>query len=317
MTEKIPVAAVVGPTASGKTRLAVELAKALDGEVVSADSMQIYKEMDIGTAKPAVEEMDGVPHHLLDFLDPSCEFSVAQYVELARTAIEEIADRGKLPIVAGGTGLYVSSLLHNIAFSEVESAPELRASLQKLGEEKGNRYLWEQLQEVDPQLAAELHWNNVGRVIRALEVYRLTGVPMSEHKRLSRLQPSPYRCCVLGLNFRDRGELYRRIDKRVDLMLEQGLLEEIKRLLGRQSGKTARQAIGYKELIAYLEGECPLEQAVEKLKQDTRRYAKRQLTWFRREEMVHWLYAEDFENGEQLTLEAVRLVEEQLGCRKY
>lgn len=306
---RIPLAAVVGPTASGKTRLAVELALRTGGEVISADSMQIYKEMDVATAKPTKEEQKGVPHHLLDFLDASKTFSVAQYVDRARVCVQEIHSRGKLPILAGGTGLYVSSLLNHVQFSEEDSHPEVRAELEKRLQAEGGEALLEELRRFDPQSAERLHPNNGKRILRAIEIYRVTGINMTEHLKQSRLTPCPYRMGVIGLDYRNRQTLYDRINRRVDQMVEQGLLEEARRVLSSPHGMTARNAIGYKELVPWVNGESPLEEALEKLKQSTRRYAKRQLTWFRREEWVHWIYVDECSGLEEVLQKSLQYLE--------
>lgn len=298
--KKIPLIAVAGPTASGKTSLAVELCIRLGGEVVSADSMQIYRGMDIATAKPTTEEMRGVPHHLVDFLDIGSEFSVADYVAAAHEAIGDISNRGKLPVVCGGTGLYIDSLIENIRFEKTVSSTPLRAELKKLAEEKGGGHLLEMLRNIDPETASRLHENNLNRIIRALEVYKTTGETMSEQIKNSRSEESPYNACVLGLDYKDRQVLYERIGRRVDMMLEAGLLEEAERVISDPRLKTARQAIGHKELAPYFEGTAPLEECIENLKQATRRYAKRQLTWFRRNKSIHWLYPDEAESFEAL-----------------
>lgn len=292
--EKIPIIAVVGPTASGKTSLGIQIAKRFDGEVVSADSMQIYRGMNIATAKPDVSEQDGIVHHLIDFLDPSAAFSVADYTALAHAAIADIHVRGKLPILVGGTGLYVDSVLNDIVFTEIKTDPQLRESLHQFAKEQGNGALLERLRGVDPQSAARLHENNVGRIVRAIEVYELTGITMTEQQKRSREKPSRYRSLKFGLNYRDRSVLYDRIDRRVDLMMEQGLLEEAQSVLASPM-KTAVQAIGYKELQPYLEGKASLSVCIERLKQSTRRYAKRQLTWFLRDPQIAWLYPDEEE----------------------
>lgn len=309
----IPVVAVVGPTASGKSALAVELARLLNGEIVSADSKQIYRYMSVGTAVPTEEEMAGIPHHLLQFLNPDQNFSVAEYVELAQKAILEIHARKKLPVVAGGTGLYVSSLLDNITFFDTKSDPVLRQELEQTAAEKGNQYLLDLLNTFDPQLAQKLHPNNLGRIIRGIEAYRLTGIPMSEHQKASRQKESPYRCCIIGLNYRNRDLLYQRIDRRVEKMMENGLLEEIKELIRMGYSQTAAQAIGYKEFFGYLQGKSALEESVARVQQESRRYAKRQLTWFRRDERVNWLYIDDYEDYNSLVKQALALAENQLG----
>ena len=291
-TEKIPVLAVAGPTASGKTALAVALAKELDGEVVSADSMQVYGEMQIGTARPLEEEMEGVPHHMLGFLPPTESFSVADYVERAAACIREIHARGKLPIVAGGTGLYIRSLLRGIRFSQMPEDEALRRELEAQSEQDPVAR-WETLRELDPEAAAAIHPNNRKRVIRAVEVCRVTGVPFSVQSKQAAEGDSPYRYALVCLGFHDRQKLYDRINRRVDVMMEQGLLKEAEGFLKSHPGGTAVQAIGYKELAPYFRKECPLETAVENIRRETRRYAKRQLTWFRREEEAHWLYVDE------------------------
>lgn len=304
--------AVVGPTASGKTALSIDLALLFNGEIVSADSKQIYRHMTVGTAAPDEEEKRGVPHHLMQFLAPDALFSVAEYVDLAGKCIREINARGKLPVLTGGTGLYVSSLLDNITFFENKSDPALRKELEELAAEKGNEFVLEELRKVDPELAQTLHPNNLGRVIRGIEAYRLTGITMSEQQRLSRQNPSPYDCCVIGLNYRDRQKLYDRIDKRVHVMMEKGLLDEIRQLIAMGYSSTAAQAIGYKEFFDYLEGKGSLEEAIAKVQMESRRYAKRQLTWFRRDERVNWLYIDDYGDYNELKNAAVQLVKNRI-----
>ena len=312
MKEKIPMIAVVGPTASGKTALSIDLALQFDGEIVSADSKQIYRHMTVGTAAPDEKEKRGVPHHLMQFLAPDALFSVAEYVDLAGKCIREINARGKLPVLTGGTGLYVSSLLDNITFFENKSDPALRKELEELAAEKGNEFVLDELRKVDPELAQTLHPNNLGRVIRGIEAYRLTGITMSEQQRLSRQNPSPYDCCVIGLNYRDRQKLYDRIDKRVHVMMEKGLLDEIRQLIAMGYSSTAAQAIGYKEFFDYLEGKGSLEEAIAKVQMESRRYAKRQLTWFRRDERVNWLYIDDYGDYNELKSAAVQLVKNRI-----
>ena len=288
--------AVVGSTASGKTALSIALAKALDGEIISCDSMQVYRRMDIGTAKPTPEETDGVPHHLFDFIEPDTPFSCAEYVELAKRAAEDISARGKVPILCGGTGLYLDSLLRGGGFEETKVDPALRESLFVYAAEQGNHALHERLRAVDPESAEAIHENNVKRVVRALEIYESTGMTKTEADRRSREIDSPFDACVIGLRYEDREILYGRIDRRVDLMLEAGLLEETRRLMEEgvfERNSTAAQAIGYKELLGYLRGEQSLEGAVEDLKRATRRYAKRQITWFGAKEYVRWVSADD------------------------
>lgn len=290
--EKIPVLAVVGPTASGKTSLAIEIAKEYHGEVVSADSMQIYKEMQIATAKPTVDEMQGIPHHLLDFLAPDVSFSVAQYAALAHQTISEITARGHLPVMAGGTGLYVDAVLDDLIFAKIETDEQKRAELWAFVEAHGANALHERLREIDPESAARIHENNVGRIVRAVEVYELTGITMSEHQRNSRPKESRYRSLKIGINYKDRAVLYDRVNRRVDLMMEQGLLEEAVSVRNR-ARKTAVQAIGYKELEPYFLQQEPLDVCIERLKQETRRYAKRQITWFSRDPNILWVYPDE------------------------
>jgi tRNA dimethylallyltransferase len=252
------VIVIAGPTASGKTKLAVDLAKKINGEIISADSMQVYKYMDIGTAKPDKEEMSGIRHYLIDEIYPDEEFSVARFQELAMKYISQILSNGKVPIIAGGTGLYINSLLYNINFSETISDWALREQLEKEAEEKGNKFIHDKLAAIDPEAAARLHENDRKRVIRAIEVYTHTNMPISQHQQLSRLNPPPYNYIVFGLRM-DRERLYERINRRVDLMLENGLIDEVKKLreLGYDKGATAMQGLGYKEILSYLDGEIP------------------------------------------------------------
>ena len=290
--EKTKIICVVGATASGKTDLAVKLAKAVDGEIISADSMQVYKNMPIATAVATKEEQDGVPHHLVEFLDTDQTFSVADFVERAKVLIDEITARGRVPIVAGGTGLFVDSLVKNISFSQVGSNAEIRNELA----EKSNEELFEKLLELDPKSAENIHPNNRKRVIRALELC-MSGTSKTEQNENSMLIDSPYDALYIGIGYQDRQKLYDRINKRVDLMLEAGLENEARQMLGKQ-GLTARQAIGHKELQPYIDGNITLDEAVEGLKRETRRYAKRQLTWFRRNENINWLYADEMSRDE-------------------
>lgn len=295
-----PVIVIAGPTASGKTELAVRLAGRVNGEIISADSMQIYKHMDIGTAKPDAAEMCGIRHYLIDEVLPDTEFSVAKFRELALKYISEILCRGKQPVIAGGTGLYINSLIYNINFSETVIDQELRDRLKKEALEKGNRHLYEKLLEIDPEAASRIHENDIKRVIRAIEVHEHTGKPISLHRQLSRLEPPPYRYIIFGLRW-DREKLYKRIERRVDLMLEKGLLEEVRGLVekGYDKNTIAMQGLGYKEILAYFRGECTLDEAIYILKRDTRHYAKRQLTWFRRIEGIHWLDIDENTNMEE------------------
>lgn len=298
--EKINVIAVVGPTASGKTALGIELAKIYDGEIVSADSMQVYKGMDIATAKPAEEEMQGVPHHLIGFLDRNVSFSVADYIALAGEKIRDIKSRGKQPVIVGGTGLYISSLLENVCFPEIKRDSALRSSLEREAAEKGNGALFARLESCDPETAAELHPNNLVRVIRAIEVFELTGRKISEFKAESRKNETPYKTAFIGLGFSDRQKLYDRINRRVELMVEAGLENEARLVYETGGMKTAGSAIGYKELIPYFEGGCTFEESIDNIKRETRRYAKRQLTWFRRNAEINWLMLDEFDNKEKI-----------------
>lgn len=306
----IPLIVIVGPTASGKTTLAVEISKQRNGEVVSADSMQIYKYMDIATAKPTAQETAGIPHHLIDFLEPTESFSVVDYCEAAGACIREIRAKGKLPVVVGGTGLYIRSLIDNLSFPEAKADYALRKKLKTLAETAGGDFLLDELMKVDAQTARSLHPNNLSRIVRALEIYYTTGIPMSEHIAASRTHASPYEPCIIGLDYRDRKVLYARIDRRVDEMVNNGLLEEARAFISRYTEGTAAQAIGYKELIPYFNGEVTFEQAIEKLKQETRRYSKRQRTWFRKEEGVHWVYADEYTCSGDLVSCVVRIIDE-------
>lgn len=294
ITDKIPVVAVVGPTASGKTAMAVELALRTDAEIVSADSMQIYKGMDIASAKPCKEEMRGVPHHLIDFLDSTCKYSVARYIEDAAAAIKDIVSRGKRVIICGGTGLYVDSLLQNIVFRDEPDNSHIRQLLRRRREEEGIEPLYDELKRIDPETASSLHINNEGRILRALESYYLTGELPSVLKERSREKETPYKSLYIGLFYENRELLYDRINRRVDMMIEKGLVEEAREylLLGKEN--TAAQAIGHKEIIPFINGEISLEEASENLKRATRRYAKRQLTWFRRNNEIRSIYCDKY-----------------------
>lgn len=289
MEKKQSLIAVVGPTASGKTAVGIALAKEYNGEVVSADSMQIYKGMDIATAKPDEEEMQGIPHHLISELEPTSSFSVAEYVKLAQQKIEDIAARGKIPILVGGTGLYVSSLIDNINFDNAITDGSVRRRLTEEAEQIGNEAMLERLREIDPEAAEKIPAANLVRVIRALEVYEVTGIPFSRHKELNRMQDSLYNACMIGLTYKDRNVLYDRINKRVDIMLQKGLIEECRAVYENEKLGTACQAIGYKELIPYFENKKTKEECIDKIKQYSRNYAKRQLTWFRRDERIQWV----------------------------
>lgn len=285
---------VAGPTASGKTALAVELAGRVDGEIISADSMQVYDGVRIGTARPTESEMGGVPHHLLGFVPLSEPYSVAQYAADAHAAIADVAARGKQPILCGGTGLYIQAVLQNITFSEEDEHTECRARLRREAEQAGGAAMLDRLRAIDPDTAARLHEHDLSRIIRALEVYETTGRTMTEQRALSREIPSPYDARFAVLDFRRRQTLYDRIDRRVDAMLQAGLLDEARALLSGGDAPTALQAIGYKELELALRGEEPLETAIDRLKQSTRRYAKRQLSWFRHQPDTRFFYVDDY-----------------------
>lgn len=311
MEEKRKVAVIYGPTASGKTRLAAELALRHNGEVVSADSMQIYRGMQIGTAKPTPQEMLGIPHHLLGILPPGERFSVAEYVTLAASCIEKIAARGHLPVLAGGTGLYLRSLLQNRPFSDEPENPEIRAALQKRAALEGGSALLEDLRAVDPETAERLHPNDCKRIVRALELYQKTGRTITEQNAVSQQMPERYRAGKIAITYADRGVLYQRINDRVDAMFQSGLLEEAQAVFASGCGPTAVQAIGYKELLPYFAGTVSLEEAKENIKRETRRYAKRQLTWLRRESGLHWIEADRCGSFEHLLAEAERILQEE------
>ncbi len=284
------VVVITGPTATGKTALGVALAKRFGGEVVSADSMQLYRGMDIGTATPDEAEREGVPHHLLSCVDPREEYSVSRYVEDAAACIEDVTARGKLPFLVGGTGLYIDSLLSGRSF--LGGDPAVRAALSARYEEEGGEALLRELAEKDPESAARLHPNDKKRVVRALEVLAVTGKTITEHDRLSRLAEPPYRACRIALSFENRADLYERIDRRVERMFEQGLVDEVRALLsaGVPETATSMQAIGYKEVLAALRGECSMDEAKETIQRSSRRYAKRQLSWLSGREDVNWIY---------------------------
>lgn len=305
------VIVVAGPTASGKTSLAIEIAKRFDGEIVSADSMQIYKNMDIATAKPTEKEMAEVKHHLIGFVDCNDEYSVAMYKNDALSAIRDILFRGKLPVVCGGTGLYIDTLVKNTKFFDYEKS-DVRSELEKTADEKGIEHLFDKLKEIDPETADRLHLNDRKRIIRAMEVYLSTGKTITEQDKLSHLEESEFDWCVIGLTASDRQFIYERINKRVDIMLESGLLREAEEFFSGEYSSTAKQAIGYKELKPYFDGLVSLEEAVEKLKMETRRYAKRQLTWFRRNEKINWIEI-DGNNGAKIIDVAVEIIEKHTG----
>lgn len=308
-TIKPKILAVVGATASGKTSLGVELAKKYNGEVISADSMQIYKGLDIASAKPTTEEMQSIPHYLIDFLDRDVSFSVSDYVKLANEKIKDIISREKLPIIVGGTGLYIDSLLNNVKFSEGGNDEVYREKLYTIAREKGNEYLYNILLETDPVSAETIHMNNLVRVIRALEVFHVTGRRFSELKAESRLIESPYDSLIIGLNFHDRQILYDRINKRVDEMLKMGLVDEAKNVWKAGNQKTASNAIGYKELIPYFENTMTISECVDRIKQETRRYAKRQLTWFRKNTRIQWIFLDEINKKSEILEKSQKTIE--------
>lgn len=306
MESKRPLVIITGPTASGKTALSIELAKQIGGEIISADSMQVYRHMDIGSAKVTKEEMDGVPHHLIDVLEPSEEFNVVRFQEMARKAMEGIYERGKIPIIAGGTGFYIQALLYDIDFTETDENNSIREELEQKARTEGAAVLHDMLREIDPESAEAIHENNVKRVIRAIEFYRQTGKKISDHNRQEREKSSPYQFLYYVIDL-PRELLYSRIEQRVDQMVEQGLVEEVKALqaMGCTRDMVSMQGLGYKEILDYLNGQLTLDEAVYVLKRDTRHFAKRQLTWFRRERDVRWLELETFAGSREEMLRSV------------
>lgn len=304
--KKKPMIILTGPTAVGKTDLSIQLAKAINGEIISADSMQVYRHMDIGSAKVTPEEMDGVCHHLIDVLEPEEEFNVVVFQKLAKEALTGIYERGHIPIIVGGTGFYIQALLYDIDFTENDGDTAIRRELEKLAQTQGAGCLHQMLQEIDPESAAAIHQNNVKRVIRAIEFYRQTGKKISLHNEQEREKQSPYQFLYYVLDT-DRKTLYERIDRRVDLMMEHGLVDEVKHLadMGCTRDMVSMQGLGYKEILDYLSGEIPLEEAVYILKRDTRHFAKRQITWFKRERDVRWLELEQFQNDRKKVLEHI------------
>lgn len=302
---KRPLVILTGPTAVGKTKLSVALAKKIGGEIISADSMQVYRHMDIGSAKIRREEMEGIPHYLIDVLEPSEDFNVVVFQRKCRECMERIYDAGKIPVLTGGTGFYIQAVLYGIDFTENEEDTSYRSQLEEIaGREGGPFILHDMLQKVDEASAASIHANNVKRVIRALEFYRLTGQKISEHNETERAREAAYNACYFVLND-DRERLYERIDRRVEQMLADGLIEEVKALqkMGCHKDMVSMQGLGYKEILAYLGGEISLERAVYLIKRDTRHFAKRQLTWFRREKDVIWVDKEKFSYDESCIME--------------
>lgn len=300
---KKPLVILAGPTAAGKTQASIGLAKAIGGEIISADSMQVYKYMDIGSAKITEAEMKGVKHHLIDVLEPDEEFHVVKFQEMAKKAMEGIYGRGHIPIVTGGTGFYIQALIYDIDFTDGGQDTLLRRELEDYAREEGAEALHDRLKLVDPASAGKIHANNVKRVIRALEFYEQTGIPISRHNELERQRTSPYDVTYFVLND-DRGALYERIDRRVDQMMEKGLLEEVQQLKDRgfTRNMVSMQGLGYKEILMYLEGECSLSDAVYKIKRDTRHFAKRQITWFKREKNVIWIHKNEYDYDEKKIL---------------
>lgn len=292
---------LTGPTSVGKTALSIRLAKAVGGEIISADSMQVYKYMDIGTAKITPEEMDGVPHYLIDEIDPKEDFNVVKFQQYAKKYMEEIYAKNKIPILVGGTGFYIQAVLYDIDFTSNDGDNSYRQELEKLCKEKGAEYLHKMLQDVDPESAEAIHANNSKRVIRALEYFHLTGEKISTHNQIQQQNESPYQYCYFVLT-KDRAKLYETIDMRVDLMIEKGLVQEVESLARRGYTKdmVSMQGLGYKEILAYLNGECSLDEAIYILKRDTRHFAKRQLTWFKRERDVIWVNKDEYENDDHI-----------------
>jgi len=311
--KKIPLVVITGPTASGKTDLAIRIAKRLDGEIISADSMQIYRYMDIGTANPTEEERQGIPHYMIDIVDPDEEYNVAMYQKDANTCIRHAANRSRLPILTGGSGLYVNSIIYPMNFTDAVEDPDYRCFLKNILKNRGSIYLHNMLRDIDPDTAAKLHPNDTRRVIRALEVYHLTGKTMTEYQQNYRDMDPPFHLIMYALTM-DRKILYDRINQRVDKMIESGLVDEVKSLLERGYTKNlvSMQGLGYKEIIAYLEGSYTLEEAVYVLKRDTRRFAKRQITWFKRERRIQWLNIEKFEHRNDLAEWLVSDIEKKL-----
>lgn len=308
MNDKI--IAVAGPTASGKSALALELCKRLDGELISLDSMQIYRGLDIGTAKPTKAEQAEVRHHMIDICEPTENFSAAEFAERAHKVIADVRSRGKRAVLCGGTGLYLDTVLGRLDFGEIESDEKLRGELIAFAEKNGAEALHERLRGIDPQAAEKIHKNNVRRVARAIEIYELTGKTKTEHDREA-ISDSPYESLIIGLDYDDREVLYNRINRRVDAMIEAGLEGEVRSLVSRgllSAESTAGQAIGYKEMLGYIAGDCSLGDAVEKIKLGTRRYAKRQLTWLRRNPNINWLYPDRLCDFQSLVGEAEKII---------
>ena len=311
MTQKPKVIVICGPTASGKTALSIELAKRINGEIVSADSMQIYKDMNIGTAKPTKEEMQGIKHYLIDFVSPDKRYSVAQYKKDAKQAINEILKKGKYPIVVGGTGLYVDSLIYEIEYDDIKLDENYRKELEKIAEEQGLEKLYNMALKIDPIAMKKISKNDKKRIMRILEIYKATGKTKTEQEIESRKRPIEYDYKVFAINW-NREELYQRINKRVYIMIKQGLIDEVKNILQKYNTfPTAMQGLGYKEVVEYLNGNCTKEEMIEKIKMETRRFAKRQLTWFRKNKQTIWLDGtNDIQNNVNIILEGIKFEEE-------
>ncbi|NLK75935.1 MAG: tRNA (adenosine(37)-N6)-dimethylallyltransferase MiaA [Clostridiales bacterium] len=304
-----PLIILAGPTAVGKTELSIKLAKAVNGEIISCDSMQVYKYMDIGTAKISPQEMEGVPHYMIDFLEPDEEFNVVKFQQYTIKYIQQIYNNNRIPILVGGTGFYIQAVLYDIDFTENETDSSYREELEQLAKEEGGHILHDMLQKVDPESAKAIHPNNVKRVIRALEYAKLTGSKISDHNKEQKDKISPYQFCYFVLN-RDRKYLYENINKRVDIMVNKGLVEEVKSLLDKGYSKdlVSMQGLGYKEIIPYLEGKCSLEQAIEILKRDTRHFAKRQITWFKREKDAIWMDKDNYKSEEDILADMLNIL---------
>ena len=305
---------LTGPTAVGKTDLSIALAKRIGGEIISADSMQVYRHMDIGSAKIMPDEMDGIPHHLIDVLEPEEEFNVVSFQKMAKKAMDDVYGRGHVPIVAGGTGFYIQALLYNIDFTDNDEDTELRRKLEEIAKTQGSQALYDRLKTIDPESCEIIHANNVKRIIRAIEFYEKTGMKISEHNKIQRQSSSPYNFAYFVLND-DREKLYRRIEERVDVMLNRGLVEEVRRLasMGCTSEMVSMQGLGYKEILDYLNGHITLEEAVYLIKRDTRHFAKRQLTWFRRERDTIWINKPDFSYDNDRILEHMTAILQEKG----
>lgn len=304
------LAVVVGPTAVGKTAISIKLAKYFNTEIISADSMLVYKHMDIGTAKPDFKEMDGVNHHLVDVVMPKENFSTADFKERCEAAIDDITDRGLLPIVAGGTGLYINSLLNNYDFTPKAEDNDFRESLKKLAIEKGNEFVHEKLKEIDPEAYIRIHSNDIKRTVRALEVYHFTGKTISHYQEESKKQPNKYNLALVGLTM-DRSLLYNRINERVDIMINNGLVDEVIKLkeMGCNEANTSMQGLGYKEILKYLDGQCTIDEAIYQIKLETRHFAKRQISWFKRDERIKWFKINEYDCLENLIKDIIYYIE--------